>query len=91
MDKFLKRKRDEVESFEKPRKVEVKKYDPKYIKYGFISAETDLEPTAECVGCAQILLNEALKPSKLQRHLGSKHPEVARKPNEYFERKRKNL
>ena len=39
-NKFLKRKRDEGESLEKPRKVVVRKYDPEYIKYGFISAGT---------------------------------------------------
>ena len=65
MDKFLKRKRDEVESMEKPWKVVGRKYDPKYITYGFISAGTDLEPTAQCVECAQILSSGALKPSKL--------------------------
>ena len=59
MDKFLKRKRDEVESLEKPRKIAVRKYDAEYIKYGFISAGTDLEPTAQCVECAQILSNDA--------------------------------
>ena len=91
MDKFLKRKRVEVESLEKSRKVVVKKYDPEYIIYGFISARTDLEPTARCVECTQILSNEALKPSKLQRPLDSKHPKVARKSKKYFERKRKSL
>ena len=91
MDKFLKRKRDGVESLEKPRKVVVRKYDPEYIKYGFLSAGIDLEPTAQCVERAQILSNEALKPPKLQRYLDSEHPKVARKPNEYFERKRKSL
>ena len=65
MDKFLKRTRDEAESLEKLRKVVVRKYDSEYIKYGLISAETDLEPTAQCVECAQISSNEALKPSKL--------------------------
>ena len=80
MDRFLKRKGNEVlvESLKKPRKV-VRKYDPEYISYGFISAGPDLEPKAQCVECAQILSNEALKPSKLQRHLDSKHPEVAKK------------
>ena len=91
INKFLKRKRDKIESLEKPRKVVVRKYDPEYIKYEFISAGTDLEPTTQRVECAQILSREALKPSKLQRHLDSKHPEVARKPKEYFERKRKSL
>ena len=36
-----------------------------------------LEPKPS-VECAQILSNEALKPSKLQRHLNSKQPEVAK-------------
>ena len=65
MDRFLKRKRDEVESLKKPRKVVVRKCDPEYIKYGFISAGTDFEPKAQCVECAQILSNETLKPSQL--------------------------
>ena len=91
MHKFLKRKRDKVESLEKPSKVVVVKYNPDYIKYGFISAGTHLESTAQCVECSQILSKEALKRSKLQHHLDSKHPEVARKPKEYFERKRKSL
>ena len=92
MDRFLKRKGNEVlvESLKKPRKV-VRKYDPEYIKYGFISAGPDLELKAQCVECAQILSNEALKPSKLKRHLDSKHPEVAEKPKEYFKRKGEDL
>ena len=89
-NKFLKRKRNEVESLEKPRKVVVRKYNPEYIKYRIISAETDLEPTAQCFECAQILSNETLKLSKFQRHFDSKHPEVARRPKEYSERKRKS-
>ena len=49
MDRFLKRKGNEVlvESLKKPRKV-VRKYDPEYISYGFISAGPDLEPKAQC-------------------------------------------
>ena len=91
MNRFLKRKGDERESSEKSRKVVVRKYDPEYIKYGFTNAGTDLEPKAQCVECAQILSNEALKPSKLQRHLNSKHPEVAGKSKEYFARKKKGM
>ena len=93
MDRFLSRKRNEVvESLEKPRKV-VRKYNSDYIKYGFISAETDSEPTAHCVKSAQILSNEALRPSKLQRRLDSKHPDVVRKPKKHFEtqEKKQNL
>ena len=49
MDKFLKRKRDEItEKLEKPTKV-VKKYDSDYMKYEFVSAGTDSEPRTQCV------------------------------------------
>ena len=60
MNRFLKRKGDDRESFEKSRKVVVRKYDPEYIKYDFTNAGTDLEPKAQCGECAQILSNEAL-------------------------------
>ena len=72
----MKRKSEEAESSGKPRKIATRKYDPEYIKYGFKSAGNDLDPQTQCVECALILSIEALKPSKLQRHLESKHPEV---------------
>ena len=46
------KKIDQGESSEKSRKVVVRKYDLKYIKYEFINAGTDLEPKAQCVECA---------------------------------------
>ena len=91
MNRFLKRKSEEAESSGKPRKVVMRKYDSECIKYGFISAGNDLEPKAQCVECAQILSNEAFNPSKLQRHLESKHPEVKDKHKEYFERKKRDF
>ena len=77
MNRFLKRKRDKGESSEKSRKVVVRNYDSEYIKYGFTNAGSDLEPKAQCAEWAQIWSN---KPSKFQRHLNSKRPEVDRKP-----------
>ena len=92
MNRFVERKGDEGESSEKSRKIEVRKYDSEYIKYDSRTLDmTRLEPKTQCVEDAQILSNEALKPSKLQRHLNSKHPEVARKPKEYFVRKRTSM
>ena len=91
MNHFVERKGDE-ESSEKSRKIEVRKYDPEYIKHDSRTLDmTRLEPKTQCVEDAQILSNEALKPSKLQRHLNSKHPEVERKPKEYFVRKRTSM
>ena len=87
----MKRKSDKAESSRKPRKVVMRKYDPKYIKYEFMGAGNDFKPKAQCVERAQILSNEALKPSKLQRHLESKHIKIEDKHKEYFERKGKGL
>lgn len=77
MDRFLKRKSDvgdrPVQA--KALKCVVRKYDAEYIKFGFIRAGTKTN-----VECGEILSNEALKPSKLQRHLNSKHPGCVEKP-----------
>lgn len=37
--------------------------------------------------CLQVLANEAMKPAKLKRHLGAKHPDCAKKSRCYFKRK----
>ena len=39
MYQFLKRKKNDVKSLEKPSKVVLRKYDSEYMKYGFIIAE----------------------------------------------------
>lgn len=41
--------------------------------------------------CGLTLSNEALKPSKLQRHLKTRHPTLVGKPTEYFKRKQNGL
>ncbi|XP_067129148.1 zinc finger BED domain-containing protein 5-like [Centruroides vittatus] len=54
----------------------------KGLNYGF----TSLDGKLQCVVCAQVLSDESMKPSKLVRHLETKHP--AHKNNlEFFERK----
>uniref|UniRef100_A0A3P9BQV1 HAT C-terminal dimerisation domain-containing protein n=1 Tax=Maylandia zebra TaxID=106582 RepID=A0A3P9BQV1_9CICH len=40
----------------------------------------EADPRAQCVECGLMLSNEALKPLKLKRHLETKHPTLARKP-----------
>ena len=51
-----------------------RKYDNNYIKFGFTSIESNGEIKPQCVICAIVLANDALKPAKLKRHLETVHP-----------------
>ena len=88
MDKFVKRPASSVTSeLGEPSKSsgKVRKYDDSYIEFGFIENK-DGKP--KCVICLQVLSNDAMKPSKLRRHLDTKHPDCAQKSKSFFERKR---
>ena len=62
-----------------------RKFKDEYIKYGFVMMESEGNQVPFCLICNKILSNEALVPSKLKRHLDSKHPGVGSKQIEYFE------
>lgn len=64
----------------------VRKYDPSYLTYGFISVELEETPRPLCLVCKEILANSSMAPVKLERHLRTKHPEVRNEKVEYFER-----
>ncbi|KAF2358175.1 hypothetical protein FHG87_011069 [Trinorchestia longiramus] len=49
-----------------------RKYDPAYVKYGFIAIEHG-EALPLCVVCMESLSNAAMKPSLLKRHLETNH------------------
>ncbi|XP_050065774.1 protein ZBED8-like [Aphis gossypii] len=68
-----------------------RKYDDGYIKFGFIAIETNREIRPQCVICATVLSNDALKPAKLERHLKSIHPTLSDRPPEFFMGKSENL
>ena len=55
-----------------------------YIQYGFICSGPDDAQLPFCLICKAPLSNEALVPSKLKRHLETKHPTVKNKEKEYF-------
>lgn len=59
----------------------VRKYDPEYINFGFITAGSDAEPKAQHFECGEILSNGVLKPSELQRHLSTKHDVLGSQKN----------
>ena len=50
-----------------------------------------LDPQPLCIMCCEGLPNDAMKPSKLEGHLQSKHPDLAKKPLEYFQRMLENM
>ena len=68
-----------------------RKYDDGYLKYGFMCTGTDALQKPQCVVCSEVLANASMKPSKLMRHFRTKHPDLSKKPIEFFQRKRDEL
>jgi len=66
-----------------------RQYHKPYLKYGFITTGDTHAPTPLCILCGDRLSNGSMKPSKLLRHLNSKHARSKDKPLEYFERKKR--
>lgn len=75
----------------KKSKTGFRKYNPDYLKYGFVFSGMEDEPLPQCVICFEILANESMKPSKLERHLTTKHAEYKSKPIDFFKNKSKQL
>ena len=74
------------------RKATVKRrYDITYIKYVFSFIVDKMGERPQCVLCSEVLAQESMKPSKLVRHLETKHPSHKDKPVEYFQRRLKDL
>ncbi|XP_031330321.1 zinc finger BED domain-containing protein 5-like [Photinus pyralis] len=65
----------------------VRKYDPEYINIGFTVTDVNNEPRPQCVICFEILSNQSMKPSLLNRHLTTKHNALVNKPKDFFIRK----
>ena len=63
-----------------------RKYNPEYLKYGFISIEHRGEVLPQCVVCMKTLSNASMKPSLLQRHLGTNHADKKNQDQSYFQR-----
>lgn len=69
------------------RKKKKRHYDESYLKYGF----TVIDNKPQCVICGDVLSRESMKPSKLMRHLTTRHQKEADKSLDFFERKLKAL
>ena len=61
------------------------KYMDSYLKFGFLQCpDTGRLPRPQCVICATVLGSEAMKPSRLIRHLNTKYSDLVVKPTEYL-------
>ena len=63
-----------------------RKYQESYLNYGFIATADSHSPNPCCIVCGDWLPNEAMKPSKVLRHMETKHPSLKDKPLEFFKR-----
>ncbi|XP_068242269.1 zinc finger BED domain-containing protein 5-like [Palaemon carinicauda] len=68
-----------------------RKYDPAYIKYGFIAIEHGGEALLQCVVCMKSFSNAAMKPSLLKRYLETNHADKKDRDQSYFQRLSENV
>lgn len=94
MEKFLIRKETSkntgIQEITGKPKAKKRKYQDDYLKYGFIASESD-ETMPFCLLCLKVLSTESMNPSKLSRHLETKHPEQKLSPVSHFENLRSSL
>lgn len=67
------------------------KYDTSFLNFGFFVITSDGLQKPQCVVCFEVLAHTSLKPSKLKRHLESKHPDLVDKNLSFFQRMEENL
>ena len=85
-------KEGKTTSTQKKKSAFTRKYMDSYLKFGFIQCpDSDQLPRPQCVICAAALGNEAMQPSRLIRHLNTKHSDLVNKHTEFFMRKRDAL
>ncbi|XP_031336653.1 SCAN domain-containing protein 3-like [Photinus pyralis] len=68
-----------------------RKYSDNYLKFGFCAIVNNGIEKPQCVLCNAVLSAESMKPSKLKRHLETKHPEHVTKDLDFFKRHESNL
>lgn len=62
-----------------------RKYNKDYIKYRYTVTDKAGEEVPLCFVCSTVLSNEAMKPSKLLRHIETHHSSLIGKPIEYMQ------
>ena len=61
-----------------------RKYDDRYLDYGFTFLEGRNEQLPQCVICHKTLSNDSMKPHQLKKHLSNVHPEFVGKERQFF-------
>lgn len=78
---------DELPKAPKRKRIEPnRKYESKYLLYGYICAGSPELQLPLCLLCDKTFENSAMKPSSLKRHQSRKHANSVGKPLEYFQR-----
>ena len=68
-----------------------RKYSESYLRYGFTYIEKGEKVQPQCIICAEVLSENSFLPSKLKRHLDTKHSHLKSKDVEFFKQKEINL
>jgi len=63
----------------------IRQYHESYLSFGFTSSGGEI-PIPQCLMCSEKLSNKSMVPSKLKRHLLTKHCFASEKPLEFFKR-----
>lgn len=89
MEKFLKLKASQTSDTSshqtKSKKEPHRKYDQSYLDLGFIAdGGPEGEEVPQCLLCLEKLASASMKPSKLKRHLTTKHSAYVNKGRSYF-------
>ncbi|GFR05750.1 protein FAM200B [Trichonephila clavata] len=71
--------------------VRKRKYTESFLQFDFTFQNYKGNEQPLCLICNELLTPESMKPSKLKRHLESKHVSYVNKPKEYFESLYKSL
>jgi len=58
-----------------------------FLNFGFTNIVSNGIEKPQCVVCFEVLSAESMKPSKLKRHLDTKHPNFKEKNREFFQQK----